>query len=209
MIRLTKILEEVIDYPKKENKINESFDVVDALILSLLQGGAGLGIGLLGSYIAGSGLAKAYDWWKEHGNNSGVKKVVDKLKKDSDVKRVMKNPKGHDVKSIIKGKLSSGELNGLKKLSEGVCEREPGESDEDFLTRCGNMAFDKQDRLNMAIGNNIWDRNVMRESDNTNPSSKLRPEPSPGRHQTEHPKDEKDAFPHVKAVDKWIAKNRK
>lgn len=93
-------------------------------------------------------------------------------------------------------------------LSEGICEREPGESDEDFYTRCGNAAFDKQDRLNMAIGNTTWNRNVMRESDNTNPPSKLRPEPHPTRHETEHPSDEEDEFPHVKAVNQWKQKNR-
>jgi hypothetical protein len=82
----------------------------------------------------------------------------------------------------------------LLSLYEGVCERLPGESDEDFLTRCGNMAFDKQDRVNMAIGNSIWNRNVVRESDNTNPSPKLRPEPHPTRHETEHPPYEKDAM---------------
>ena len=82
----------------------------------------------------------------------------------------------------------------LLQILEGVCERLPNESDDDFLTRCGNMAFDKQDRLNMAIGNTTWNRNVMKESDNTNPSSKMREEPHPTRHETEHPSYEKDAM---------------
>jgi hypothetical protein len=28
-------------------------------------------------------------------------------------------------------------------VMEGHCEREPGESDEDFLTRCGNSMWDR------------------------------------------------------------------
>lgn len=29
----------------------------------------------------------------------------------------------------------------LKAMEEGVCERLPNESDNDFLTRCGNQSF--------------------------------------------------------------------
>ena len=77
----------------------------------------------------------------------------------------------------------------LVQLIEGVCERLPNESDEDFLTRCGNAGFDKMDRLRMAQNNMVWNRNVMKEDDtpNTQPSSALRTEPHPTRHETEHP----------------------
>ena len=32
----------------------------------------------------------------------------------------------------------------LLKVYEGHCEREPDESDEDYLTRCGNYMFNQQ-----------------------------------------------------------------
>ena len=102
----------------KEDTINESFDVVDALILSLVQGGLGLGIGALGSYMISGGLVgKIKDWWKKHKDNDDVKKVVNKLKSDSEVKSAMKNPKEKDIKGVIKKKLRSSELNNLKSLS--------------------------------------------------------------------------------------------
>ena len=103
----------------------------------------------------------------------------------------------------------------LVQLIEGVCERLPNESDEDFLTRCGNAGFDKMDRLRMAQNNMVWNRNVMKEAEtsgdmtqkitnkeedekfesvNTQPSSALRTEPHPTRHETEHPSYEKDAL---------------
>jgi hypothetical protein len=32
----------------------------------------------------------------------------------------------------------------LVKVCEGKCERLPNENDEDFITRCGNAAFDQK-----------------------------------------------------------------
>ena len=96
----------------------------------------------------------------------------------------------------------------LIQILEGTCERLPDESDEDFLTRCGNNGFDQMDRLRMAQNNMVWNRNVMKETNNTNPSSAMRPEPHPTRHEKEHPSDEDSAFPHVKAVKDWQKKNR-
>jgi len=96
----------------------------------------------------------------------------------------------------------------LIQILEGTCERLPDESDLDFLTRCGNNGFDQMDRLRMAQNNMIWNRNVMKETNNTNPSSAMRDEPHPTRHETEHPSDEDEAYPHVKAVKAWQKKNR-
>lgn len=96
----------------------------------------------------------------------------------------------------------------LIQILEGTCERIPGESDADFLTRCGNNGFDQMDRLRMAQNNMVWNRNVIKETPNTQPSSQMRPEPHPTRHETEHPSDEDKAFPHVKAVKDWQKKNR-
>lgn len=109
------------DIKKESLTIKESFDVVDALILALIQGGVGLSIGALGSYmISGSLVTKLKSWWNSNKGNSDVKRVVTKLKSDSDVKKAMKNPKDMDVKSIIKKKVSSSDMNTLKGLNEDV-----------------------------------------------------------------------------------------
>ena len=49
-------------------------------------------------------------------------------------------------------------------LYEGVCERLPNESDEEFLTRCGNMGFADMDSLRMAQSFGTYHRNVVRET---------------------------------------------
>jgi len=126
-------------------------------------------------------------------------------------------------------------------LYEGVCERLPNESDEEFLTRCGNMGFADMDSLRMAQSFGTYHRNVvkengnkkelelqklklmnqafkmlpnspkqlavrreieridkilkgLKESNNTQPSTSMRDEPHPTRHETEHPPIEKTAF---------------
>ena len=129
----------------------------------------------------------------------------------------------------------------LKEISEDVCERLPNESEADFLTRCGNQAFARLDKMRMDQTLGTYTRNVvkethdrkeleltrlklmnqafkllpnspkqlavrkeieridkilkgLRESNNTNPSSAMRDEPHPTRHETEHPPIEKTAF---------------
>jgi hypothetical protein len=129
----------------------------------------------------------------------------------------------------------------LKEISEDVCERLPNESEADFLTRCGNQAFARLDKMRMDQTLGTYTRNVvkethdrkeleltrlklmnqafkllpnspkqlavrkeieridkilkgLKESNNTNPSSAMRDEPHPTRHETEHPPIEKTAF---------------
>jgi hypothetical protein len=159
----------------------------------------------------------------------------------------------------------------LKEISEDVCERLPNESEADFLTRCGNQAFARLDKMRMDQTLGTYTRNVVKEthdrkeleltrlklmnqafkllpnspkqlavrkeieridkilkglkeveeseedwmarkteeilakyketrlrglgeSNNTNPSSAMRDEPHPTRHETEHPPIEKTAF---------------
>ena len=107
-------------FKKKKEGVNEVFDVADALILSLIQGGVGLGIGALGSYMISGGLvSKLKDWWKKNKDNGEVRRAVGKLKSDSDIKAAMKNPKGKDIKGMIKRKLGS-DINHLNKLGEDV-----------------------------------------------------------------------------------------
>ena len=110
-----------LDIKLNENVINESFDVLDALILAIIQGGVGLSIGALGSYLMSGGIvAKIKNWWKQHKNNSDVKRIVNKLKNDSDVKKALKNPNPKDIKNIVKNKISNNDLTHLKNLSEGL-----------------------------------------------------------------------------------------
>jgi hypothetical protein len=110
-----------LDNKLNENVINESFDVLDALILAIIQGGVGLSIGALGSYLMSGGIvAKIKNWWKQHKNNSDVKRIVNKLKNDSDVKKALKNPNPKDIKNIVKNKISNNDLTHLKNLSEGL-----------------------------------------------------------------------------------------
>jgi hypothetical protein len=132
----------------------------------------------------------------------------------------------------------------LKDILEGICIRKDGESDEEFVQRCGNELTREPDRYNdrdtsyfklkslMArkplskdmkwnqgfqleadiVNDNEVDRNDVLlhklnkalikirkkanvlEGDINKPSPKLRPEPHPTRHETEHPPYEKDAM---------------
>lgn len=132
----------------------------------------------------------------------------------------------------------------LKDILEGICIRKDGESDEEFVQRCGNELTREPDRYNdrdtsyfklkslMArkplskdmkwnqgfqleadiVNDNEIDRNDVLlhklnkalikirkranvlEGDINKPSPKLRPEPHPTRHETEHPPYEKDAM---------------
>lgn len=81
-------------------------------------------------------------------------------------------------------------------LEEGVCLRKDGESDEDFLSRCGNAGFWNKNTKGLDFevpGKHLMQRGIS-EGDINKPSPKLRPEPSPGRHEIEHPPYEKGAF---------------
>jgi hypothetical protein len=100
----------------------------------------------------------------------------------------------------------------LKDILEGICIRKDGESDEDYLQRCGNELTREPDMYNDRETSNIklqklmakkklpkdmkWNQGFTLEAneDINKPSSKLRPEPHPTRHETEHPPYEKDAM---------------
>ncbi len=113
MLKLKDILNE-----NKKNNINESFGVADALLLSLIQGGIGLGIGAMGVYLMHGGIDKIKEWWKEHKDNKEVKKIVAKLKNDSEIKSFLQNPKQKGWRELVKKKLSGNELEYLNKISK-------------------------------------------------------------------------------------------
>ena len=52
----------------------------------------------------------------------------------------------------------------LKEISEDVCERLPNESEADFLTRCGNQAFARLDKMRMDQTLGTYTRNVVKET---------------------------------------------
>ena len=103
---------------KIENPLNESFDIADALLLSLIQGGAAMGIGGVASYLLGGGIQKAKDWWKNHKDNAQIKKIVNRLKNDDEVKSLLKNPTNKGWKELIKSKLSNIELHYLNQITK-------------------------------------------------------------------------------------------
>ena len=132
----------------------------------------------------------------------------------------------------------------LKDILEGICIRKDGESDENYIQRCGNELTREPDMYNDRETSNIklqklmakkklpkdmkWNQGFTLEADIVNdneidrndvllhklnkalikikkranvlegdinkPSPKLRPEPHPTRHETEHPPYEKDAM---------------
>ena len=99
----------------------------------------------------------------------------------------------------------------LIKVLEGICSRKDGENDEDYITRCGTALTYPSDYKDnptpYSMKNPIPKRYVKEDEDelnilgtdldetnNTKPSSQMRPEPHPTRHEIEHPPYEKDAF---------------
>ena len=104
----------------------------------------------------------------------------------------------------------------LCKVFEGICTREPGENDEDYLRRCGNMDFKKMGTLKVSQSNGIFTRPVVREDEDTKKGEFItgktftdyRDEKHPTSKETEHPGDEAENNPHVKAVNNWVKKNR-
>jgi hypothetical protein len=52
----------------------------------------------------------------------------------------------------------------LCQLFEGECERLPGENDEDFLQRCGNMDFQKMDTIRYNSSHGIFTQPISKEN---------------------------------------------
>ena len=71
-----------------------------------------------------------------------IKDILVKSKKTGkkyDVKKP--DPSKHDFTWDYRGSKENPNPFSKKKANEGVCEREPGESDSDYLTRCGNQQY--------------------------------------------------------------------